>query len=529
MSWNKNWRRNWRSGYRLNWRGPSFDAVFGGTTPAGVETFALDIENNYTVRFKWATGLTPTRSGLESRESRNTRAQERYSGFAWLLGDAPRDVRTTLAKYAVRGAVFLLALPHEELLLRQDADGAIVYVTAEDLELTDWAKVGQRVVVYHEDDDGTLRFIEAVIQAVGVDSITLNIAPGELGAYGGRIGPAKPIYFEPEQNFGRFESAAEQWEIVARAVDFDFARELASIDLGPLTTAAALEDAVLTAKYPGSNPTIVIDGDAIVGAVIHEVGDIVTVSINPSAPPPFRTTAEQLYAAFATSTLVAPAGTWGSGNLSAGDLVPATALVGGDAEGAVGTGATLEEHDGKPVWDGPIIVNGSVTDSIHALTQIIDMGGVLYAKGFADAAAWGRGVAMTSEDRYDWQWLKLFLVTVRGGQKSWWLPSWRDDLPFVSKAAGTITVEGDVGTWWPSQRQHIQVWEADDTMTRAEIEAAVNNGDGTWTLTIGTTLASSNVRMVSWLELCRFERDDLDVKWGATGFTFATVARVVQA
>jgi hypothetical protein len=526
MAWTRRWRRYWRGEWRIDWRGQSFDAQHGGTTTDGAATFALDLEQGYTVRFDWRTGIIPTASGIEQRSARNNRAREFYSGEAWLIGTAPMDVRTTLAKFAARAEPFLLALPHEELLITDDSSGVVVPVAADELALTDWARAGQRVVVYREDDDGALDFVDDVIQSVGAASITLGVDPGDRGLEGGRIAPARAIYLDPEQDFARFEHPEEAWQIKARAIDFDYARTLASLAIGPLTTAAGLDSASVVEKVPGSSPTLTVTFGAIVGAELSESAGAVTVYVRTLSP---ATTVEQFFAALSTSTIMAPAGTWGTGALTAGDLFGPSQLTGGQAQGVVGAGASLTMYDGKPVWDWPIRVSGSVTDSIHALSEIVDTGGKPYGIGFADAADWGRAIALRSAERYDWQWFKLFMTQARGAQRTWWLPTHRNDLPFVSKATNVVTVTGDLNVWYPTQREHIQIEETSGTVTRAKITSAVDNGNGTWTLTIGTTLASSSVRRVSWLERCRFERDEIDVRFTAHGFELATMARVVQA
>jgi hypothetical protein len=194
----------------------------------------------------------------------------------------------------------------------------------------------------------------------------------------------------------------------------------------------------------------------------------------------------------------------------------------------IGTGAAVTTYAGRPLWDRKLENNSTITDSIHALTEIIDHGGTPYALGWADMADWGRAIAITGKGLDDWQWLKLFIATVKGRQKSFFLSTYRNDLPFVSKASGTVTVTGNVGVWWPLQRRHVEVRETSGTVTRAEVTAAVDNGDGTWTLTIGTTIATSSVTMVSWIEVCRFTSDEFAVAFDKNGFALKTVATVVQ-
>ena len=117
-------------------------------------------------------------------------------------------------------------------------------------------------------------------------------------------------------------------------------------------------------------------------------------------------------------------------------------------------------------------------------------------------------------------------------QRAFWLSTWRDDFTFVSKATNTVTVSTTDGSdffgWWPDQRQYLQIVQADGTITRCKVTAAVDNGNGTATLTVGVTLTSSAVTLVSWLELCRFESDDFSISWSGEGFQIEARARVVQ-
>lgn len=528
MRWSADWRLDWR----LDWRGPTDAGGFPGSGPAGVAVAALSLENGYRVTHRWVTDIIKTRSGKEQRISRNDRPKESYSGSAVLLGTAIVDLRTQLATIAARGESIMLGLQHEEMFLRADAVGTTVYVFADAFALADWTNVGQRVQVIREDEDGTLESVEAVIQSTTADSITLDVEPGDVGLYGGRIMPIVPILLEPQQDFERMEnSEVEIWKLNGRSMVTDFASDLHTLDIGPLTTHVGLESASVVQRNSGS-PVSFYFSSAIDpgfgGVFLWEGVDLVIVYYEASGAGVSPGTVEAAYTALLTSTYVQPTGTWGTGVLTVGDTFAETALSGGDSESPVGTGVTLVEHDGDPVWDFPIILGGSVTDVIHALTEILDYGGTPYSLGLADMADWGRAIAVQSEHREDWQWLKLFLATVKGRQKAFWLPTYRDDLPFVSKATDEITVTGDVAAWYPAQRQHLQIEETAGTITRAEITAAVNNGDGTWTLTIGTTLATSSVERVSWLERCRFESDEFSFTFNAHGFSFGAVARVVQ-
>ncbi len=131
-----------------------------------------------------------------------------------------------------------------------------------------------------------------------------------------------------------------------------------------------------------------------------------------------------------------------------------------------------------------------------------------------------------------WQWLKLFLSTVQGRRRAFWLPTWRNDLAALEIGTNSITIEGpgessgDFFAWYPSLRDRIQTIEDDGTVTYTQITGATDNGDGTVTLTIAATLASVPT-LVSWLELCRFESDDFPVKFTGSWIEFSGIAHVV--
>jgi hypothetical protein len=519
---------NWLGGALIDWvadwLGEDDATGIPGTSPGGVATFALALENGYTVTYRWPTDVIKTRSGKEQRISRNDAAKESYDGSVLLFGDQAVAARNSLARYAASGQAFLLGLPHEGMSMRLASSGTTVYV--EDTTASDWMNPGQRVITMWIDPENPeiIEQADGVIQSTTSQTIVLDAAPGVAGAIGAIIMPAVPIYLEPEQAMPRYPTNAERWELRARAARCDFAMTLASLDLGPLTAATGLNSATVTARTEGSAPSFQMVGDsADFGYLLEETGGSVIFHFYPGF-----STVEDLYAALLTSTLVAPTGTYGTGTLGGSDEVALTALSGGDTAGPVGTGASVTTYASHPVWDQPLDNESTITDSIHALTEILDYGGIPYSIGSADMADWGRAVQAHGTLGLEFQWLKLFLATVLGGQKAFWLSTHRDDLPFVSKATNTITVEGDVGAWYPSQRQHVEVVESSGTVTRAEITTGVDNGDGTWTLTIGTTLATSSVDRVSWLELCRFAGSDFPVTFDQHGWQIQTTATAVQ-
>lgn len=490
-------------GIHRGWYGISPSAFIPGYGPSGVATIAGALQLGYTLTWTWPTDIIPSVAGGEQRIPRNNRPQESFDGATLLFGDEAPDAHAMLAKHAATGATFLLGLPHEALPLSENSIGNTCRVPRTDL--SDWMNKGQRVIVVRNK-----QFVNAVVQDHGADTILLDVAPGALGKKGGFIMPTLAIYLDPKQSFERYRTQLERWKIKAQSAIFGFARTLAKLDLGPITATSGLNLATVTARVAGSTPTFRITRDIFSGAAMHEGLGVVTVRIGTFVAPDVQ----DVYNLLLSSTLVAPTGTWGAGSMGAGDVVPATELAGGDTAGPVGTGAALTMYEDCPVWDRKLKNSGTNTDSIDGLTQTIDHGSIPYQVALADAPIWSRAVNLSGKGLAAWQWLKLFMVTVRGAAKVFWLSTWRDDLAIVGHAASALTVIGNVKTWYPALREHIHVREADGSNVHCKINAIVDNGNGTFELQTNAAPFTDPVG-VSWLELCRFDGESFPVKFGA--------------
>lgn len=520
------WLAGADAGWTIEWLGPDEDpTLYPGFGPSGAATFALDLENGYTVTLRWPTSIVKARAGNEERSARNDRPLESYAGEAILLGDTPRLTRATLARHAASGQPFMFGLPHEALSVRADAIGTVVYVHS--TALIDWKNPGQRVLVMRENDDGEMEYVAGVIQSTTADSITLDVSPGDVGAYGAVIMPARPVLLEPQQGFPRYPVAAERWSLSGRAAILDFAMEYASLALGPVTDSAGLANAVIRARGPFTKPIVLWldEDDSFPDGKLTEITSdplqiVVRFRFKPGA-----TTIQQFVDAIDSATYVLIDGATDlTSKLVAGDAALAQ-LTGGSLAGPYGTGATLTEYESMPVWDREIVSRDTIEDGIHAMTEIIDHGGLPYSVGTADQPDFYRAVVHQSADRSEWQWLKLFMSTVRGPEGSFWLATWRDDLVYVSHAGADVTIDleaSDFHAWYPSLRRHVQVRQTDGTITYAEITSVAGP-----VITLSESLSASSIEMISWLELCRFEGESFQIPFDEHGFVFSATARVV--
>lgn len=532
------WRLDWRLDWRRDWRGTDEDrTVIPPYGPSGVATFVLDLENGFTITQRWADDVERWRSGKEHRIAATAAGKERYSGDVILIGDDVRMQRSRLARYAALGSTFLLALPHEALELTEAHAGTLVFVNDEEAQYADWLTEGQRVVVSDIDAEDRLVAIDAVVQSYLNGVVELNVDPGFRGAKGAMLMPTVPIVLEPQQNFARYPLNAERWQLAARAASVGFAPTLASV---PILENGVDTGARAVARAYGEAGNL-LSVERIDAGGYPDDGELVETGTNTrfNQKPGVTTLGD-----FATALHLS------ANFILRGNYDPDQALLfeqnelatGGTSLGRFGSGASLVTYNGdgidRPVWNRRITIGATASDSIQALTDVVDYdAGLPSSLGKADVADGGRFVAFSSPLRSEQQWLRLFLWTVKGRQKAFWLPTWRADMQFVSRtlAGGllaTIKIRNDDGSdffgWWPAQRQHIQVVETDGTITYTKVIEAVDNGDGTTTLGIGGEIASTNVEMISWLELCRFEKDDLERKYGSNGCRFETLARSVQ-
>lgn len=503
------------------------------TEPAGAATFVLDLEDGLNVTLEWQTDVFKAYDGKEQRRAILDSPRRRFRGTALLAGDAVLTTRAQLAKFATTGQPFALGLPYEALLLTGDANAKTVTVEAGQLAQCDWANPGQRVVILGRDRSTR----DAVIQNASGSTIALSLAVGSTGKEGGYIMPTVAVYLDPLQSFDRYRTpdGLERWTIDALALSFGFAKQAvaASLDIEQtLTGKDNLIGLVLQARAPGlagNSIRIRFEDDALLGVEVEESGNDVTVRFIPSV-----TTVGELAAEItAQSTLVRSIGTWNEAFIVSDgedDTFAYTNLTGGtDGELVVdGIGATVAMHAGKPVFDRPLLNAETIQDSMQAMNELVDLGGVAANVGKATSADWGRAANLDQPLDVEWQWVKRFLATVRGSAKAFWMATWRQDLFAVATGTGTLTVQlGSFFSWYPT-RKDLQVWQADGTITYLTISGAVDNGDGTVELAVGVTLSASAIEMISWLELCRFNDAAVTVHFENARAQLQTVPRAVQ-
>ncbi len=502
------------------------------TGPQAAATFVLQLENGLKVGLSWATDLFKSYTGKERRASLLDDPRQQYAGRALLLGDHVRQVRSQLARYAALGRPFLLGLPFEETILTADAAGAVCAVADAAL---DWAVKGQRVIAISGAGS-----VEAVIQDASGSSITLDdaVSAHPVLVEGARLMPAMATLFEPQQGFTRKRPAdgVEYWNVSGRAALYGFpsAAVPGELELGPLVATAALAGITLRSKTAGIDVAVsfeaadpgVSSGVEITGIAADEDGNL-TVAIGAAS----GATAGEFAAGVASLF-------WVLGDydpdavIDAADDFALTAFTGNEAAapGEMGRGAAVTEFEGRPVWDRGIINSDSIGDSMHSLSELVDLGGIPFGVGATDTPDWGRQVSIADDRRSEWQWLKKFLATVKGRWRTWWLPTMRADLEGTADATSTtLTIDAAVGDYelWAGRGYEVLRVEQEGGTRFVRITAAVPSGDDIVLTVTGDTLDAAPVDLISWCELCRFEKDDFEVNFNADGFAMAAQGRVV--
>lgn len=129
-----------------------------------------------------------------------------------------------------------------------------------------------------------------------------------------------------------------------------------------------------------------------------------------------------------------------------------------------------------------------------------------------------------------------FMARIRGRWKAFWCPSYRDDLWLMEDVAAndtTITIQWigyTVGMFPIEAKRHIAFCFVDGTFLHSRIEEAVDNEDGTETLTLdcplGRAFTRDNGGTVSWLWYGRMEADGYTINYSTKGTALCDLTMV---
>jgi len=546
---------------RATFWGPHFpDEPTTGTSgrvipvgPAGAATFAFVIESGGSVKWTWESALFKALSGAERRASSVDLPAASYAGQVHLIDEDPRFVRNQLRRYAAQGAPFFLGLPFEEVLATGESDGPFVPVG--ETSMLDWAVPGTTVLIISEDE---AEAHVGVIQLVTVDTIELDgDVPEGLCFEGARVMPAVAVYLDPEQGFIRYSNpdAVETWNLSAHGANLGYPTSdvpafLRIVEY--LNDDSPLFSMTIVAKTPGpagnsiqvqlagdSGGGVTIDDDGLSPVVAHYEDGVTTAGelVDALDAESFRVRMVGSYDRDAV--LDASLNEFGPAPLENGAL---------SGPGTFGKGVLLLTFDGRPIWDRGIDVSDEASDTVHSMAQRAPVGPLPVVFGTTDVPDDGRQLKYGNDVGPELQWLKAFFAYAHGRARSWWLPTFRHDLDAAAEGpqgatpvvGGTvdhayraqIIVDSEAGDFdlWFGRLYMLRVALADETEFYCQVMSATDNLDGTRTLVVEARSfpPSQGIAMISWMQLCRFEADELEVSFSGGTFSYDGVARGVQ-
>jgi hypothetical protein len=200
--------------------------------------------------------------------------------------------------------------------------------------------------------------------------------------------------------------------------------------------------------------------------------------------------------------------------------------------------SSLTESD-LLIWNRSNAVDGTSSESLLSLADLVDLGGLPFGAGPATVPDWARPIRYSSADPVDFQWLKAFLRQLRGRQRTFLLTTSHADLIFVSAAGATLKVQsssvtgaGDYTSWYASlAHRRFALTKTNGTIQYVAVTTApTDNHDGTLSLALDATVTGT-VAVVSFLEQVRLDNsdsDDIPVTWDGGVFSVELLARVVQ-
>ncbi len=196
-----------------------------------------------------------------------------------------------------------------------------------------------------------------------------------------------------------------------------------------------------------------------------------------------------------------------------------------------GTGGTVPTFNSLPILDECPIFEGPSGDQFDQRLEVLDYGSV--RQRFTGQAAPEVSGARTfrSADAATWAFWKAFLDTVKGRQGAFYWPSYRPDLVVATQpaqGASTLTINDDadyVATRFPIQAMRsIMVRSADGGAQPFLVTLAVDNGNGTQTLTLNAALTNtalgSTVNQIELMPTARLASDTVEIEH------FSTVRRI---
>lgn len=183
-----------------------------------------------------------------------------------------------------------------------------------------------------------------------------------------------------------------------------------------------------------------------------------------------------------------------------------------------GKTASVPTHNTLPLLDKRPLNDSLVSEAFTINSETIDYGGAIQISVSQDFAKVARKLEFLIPKRTDFQFWKLFLDGLSGRREPFYTPTFREDLVVDTQpdVGGSSIIISDtpnyVTDWWISAgHKDIVINNQDGDRLYRTIIAAIDNGDGTVTISIGTalpgTVGGSTILSIEFLELVRLASD----------------------
>lgn len=182
-----------------------------------------------------------------------------------------------------------------------------------------------------------------------------------------------------------------------------------------------------------------------------------------------------------------------------------------------GTGApSITSFDGYSVLDRRPLMDGVTSqEQSEGGIRITDYGAKVESYFSRVIGEIQRAHAFFIDDASERQWWRAFLHLIRGRQKAFLMPTWRDDLVVSTQPTSTslLVFRGfHADTWFQgSQGQRLWIEMSDGTFLMRKASSSANQGNGTdqlvLTSAIDTSGANPDIVKISLLELVRSATD----------------------
>lgn len=184
---------------------------------------------------------------------------------------------------------------------------------------------------------------------------------------------------------------------------------------------------------------------------------------------------------------------------------------------------------GLDVLDGLPTNDGEVQDAYMRRLELLDGGTGLLTTDIRDRAPdWTRTILWRCYSRAEAAVLRDFLARRRGRAVPFWVPTFDEDFTLAADALTNASSLSVIAAGYSSlvfslgpARHHLALQATPGIPIYRKVSGAVDNGNGTETLTLATSLdrdLSASRALVSFLRYCRLDDEAPKIAWNTRDY-----------